>query len=287
MRKRLSFVLLLISCLSCLTGQASQAVDVLAKIFEGKSDAVVTIAVKTPQGDKLGSGFFISRDGKLVTNFHLISGAQKVLVKMKNGHAFAPTDIVNLDPAKDIAVLKIDRRTSKYFNMADSNAVVIGQRVCTIGSPQGLEASISDGLVSSIRMDSIGMKVFQISVPLSQGSSGGPLIDLNGDVVGITTAGMNSGENLNFAVPINYVRILLKKPFDPSWQRSNPWLHKQKNPPQKILQVPPDARLYVVQKGDSLYRIAKRKKTSVEAIMKLNQLTDTKLKLGQRLILPK
>lgn len=287
MCRRFLFFLLLISCLASPAAYASQAIDVLAKIFEAKSDAVVTIAVKTAQGDRLGSGFFISRDGRLVTNLHLVSGAQKVLIKLKNGQAFAPTEIINLDPAKDIAVLKIDRRTSKYFTMADSNGVGVGQRVSTIGSPQGLEGTISDGLISSIRVDSIGMKIFQISVPLSQGSSGGPLIDLNGDVIGITTASLKSGENLNFAVPINYVRILLKKPFDPGRNHSHPWLDRQRNPPQQILQVPPGAQTYVVQRGDSLYGIAKHKKTSVEAIVKLNNLKNTKLKTGQKLFLPK
>ncbi len=284
-KKTASFVL---HCLIVFpaVGFASEAADVITKIFEQKSDAVVLIAVASSEGDKIGSGFFISRDGKLVTNYHLIKGANKVLVKMKNGIAFVPTAVINLDPAKDIAIIKIDRATPKYFAMGNSNSVNIGQRVCSIGNPQGLESTVADGLISSIRVDGLGMKVFQISVPLSQGSSGGPLIDLNGEVVGITTASLTSGENLNFAVPINYVRILLKKPFDSSRVRPEPWQIRQRQPVPIIYQPVWDNQ-YLVQKGDSLYKIARKFKTKVKTLIEINHLKGQKILPGQILKIPK
>jgi|CXWL01.1.fsa_nt_gi S1-C subfamily serine protease len=267
-------------------GFASNEPDVIAQIFEKKSDAVVLIAVGSPQGDRLGSGFFISRDGKVVTNYHLINGAHKIAVKLKNGSAFIPIKIINLDPAKDIAVIQINASSPTYFVMGDSNAVIVGQRVLTIGNPRGLENTVSDGLISSIRLDNFGMKIFQISVPLSNGSSGGPLIDFKGEVMGITTASMSGGENLNFAVPINYVRILLKKPFDASRMQLEPWQIEQHRS-EGFSNHPSEATHdYVVQKGDSLYSIAKRFRTSVKALIRINHLKDTKIIIGQRLILP-
>lgn len=258
--------------------------DVIVKIFERKSDAVVLIAVESPDGDRLGSGFAISRDGKIVTNYHVLKGARKVLVKLKNGSAFLPKRIINIDPAKDIAVIQIDKGTPVYFTLGDSNKATAGERVLTIGNPQGLESTVADGLISSIRMNDSGMKIFQISVPLSNGSSGGPLIDLNGEVIGITTAAMNDGQNLNFAVPINYVRILLRKPFRP--ERGEPMVWQS-----APVRVDPvfssdpgiDKSVYIVRKGDSLYGIAKRFKTSVEELKRINHLKDAKIIAGQKL----
>jgi S1-C subfamily serine protease len=286
MRQSLIFCLCFLFLLSPSLSVASDDPDVIAQIFEKKSDAVVLIAVGSPQGDRLGSGFFISRDGKVVTSYHLIKGAHKIAVKLKNGSAFVPMRIVNLDPAKDIAVIQIHVSSPAYFAMGDSNAVIVGQRVLTIGNPQGLESTVSDGLISSIRLDNLGMKIFQISVPLSNGSSGGPLIDLNGDVMGITTASMSNGENLNFAVPVNYVRILLKKPFDPSRMQPEPWQIEQQRSKAPYHNPSETKHDYVVQKGDSLYSIAKRFRTSVKALTRTNHLKDSKIIAGQRLILP-
>lgn len=282
----LSFWLLLIFLMPAVSTAAADESQVISQIFEKKSDAVVLIAVASPEGDRQGSGFFISRNGKIVTNYHLIQRARKVIVKLKSGIAFVPRRIVNLDPEKDIAVIQIEADTPAYFTMGNSNSVIIGQRVLTIGNPQGLESTVSDGLISSVRVNEFGMKIFQVSVPLSNGSSGGPLIDLNGDVIGITTAGISNGQNLNFAVPINYVQILLRKPFDDMlyaqpWQSEQP---RQKKPSVKKPKRP--AQEYAVQKGDSLYSIAKRFHTSVKELRRLNGLKDSKIAVGQRIVLP-
>ncbi len=283
-RKWIVFLLLFLPVFLPSPSFALNEPDAIVQIFERKSDAVVLIAVESPEGDRLGSGFAISRDGKIVTNYHVLKGASKVLVKLKNGSAFLPKRIVNIDPAKDIAVIQIDKGTPVYFTMGDSNKVTAGERVLTIGNPQGLESTVADGLISSIRMDDSGMKIFQISVPLSNGSSGGPLINLNGEVIGITTAAMNDGQNLNFAVPINYVRILLRKPFRP--ERGEPMVW-QSAPVRvdPVFSADPgiDKSVYIVRKGDSLYGIAKRFKTSVEELKRINRLKDAKIIAGEKL----
>jgi S1-C subfamily serine protease len=282
---RLNVTLLLLVCWSPVISFASSESDVIAQIVEQRSDAVVLIAVSSPDGDRLGSGFFISRDGKFVTNYHVIKGAEKVVVKLRNGTAFLPQRIVNLDPAKDIAVIQIDRNSPAYFPLGNSNEVASGERVLTIGNPQGLENTVADGLISSIRMNEAGMKIFQISVPLSNGSSGGPLINMKGEAIGITTASMAVGESLNFAVPINYVRILLRKPFHGQKDHAALWL-KERPKVQESFSRDPKISAYVVQKGDSLFSIAKRFKTSVQQLQRLNRLKDSKIIPGQRLTLP-
>jgi S1-C subfamily serine protease len=275
----------------CLAVCAAEDPDIIAKLFSEKADAIVMIAVESKDGDRLGSGFFISRDGKIVTNYHLISGARKVVVKTKKGSVYLPQRIVQLDPAKDIAVIQIEADRVNYLRMGDSNGVVVGQRVLTIGSPMGLESTVADGLVSSVRMSGIGLKLFQISVPLSNGSSGGPLIDLEGKVVGITTASFMKGQNLNFAVPINYVKTILKKPFDPAKFKAEPWQEasRPKTKPQPQADQPQTSKpphYHVVESGDTLYGIAKKYKISAKELMRVNRLTTSRIVPGQRLILP-
>jgi S1-C subfamily serine protease len=290
MRSLLRFGLAFGLLLFCTTGFAAENPDIIAKLFAEKADAVVLIAVESKDGDKLGSGFFISKDGRLVTNYHLIQGARKVVVKTKRGSVFLPRRIVNLDPDRDIAVLDLGLDRVSYLHMGDSNGVVVGQRVLTIGNPMGLESTVSDGLVSSVRLSGRGLKLFQISVPLSNGSSGGPLIDLEGNVIGITTAGFMKGENLNFAVPINYVKTLLKKPFNPSRFERDPWQESTEEKPRSPAAVvanpakPPHS--HVVKSGDTLYGIAKMYKVSAKEIMTVNHLKDSKIRPGQQLILP-
>ncbi len=288
--KKIWFCLVSASLCSCPLVSAEDP-DIIAHLFAEKADAIVLIAVESKDGDKLGSGFFISREGRIVTNYHLIAGARKVVVKAKSGAVYLPQRIINLDPDKDIAVIQIaaDRRVT-YLRMGDSNGVVVGQRVLTIGNPMGLESSVADGLISSVRVSGRGLKLFQISVPLSNGSSGGPLIDLEGNVVGITTASFMKGQNLNFAIPINYVKTLLKKPFDPSRFNRDPWQDSQPPKARRVEVEKPDPEkpphFHIVKNGDTLFGIAKLYKTKAKEIMRVNHLKDSKIRPGQQLILP-
>src|SRR5262249_41751981 len=154
---------------------------------------------KRKKDNRSGTGFFISEDGLIITNYHLIKKARRLFVKLKNDKAYTRVKVVNLDVPRDIAVLKIEDKGFKPVKLGNSDELVIGQRVMAISNPMGLENTVADGLVSAIRSDDHGDKLLQISVPLSNGSSGGPLFNLKGEVVGVVAASMQKGQSLNFA----------------------------------------------------------------------------------------
>jgi S1-C subfamily serine protease len=178
-------------------------------VFIGKSDA---------KGDvtSIGSGFVTDPSGVIVTNFHVIKGAVGLLVKMKDGEIYDRVDVLDYDQRRDIAVLKVRAfKSLPALTLADRE-VEPGEEAVAIGNPQGLEHTVSTGIVSAFRQAE-GYRMMQISVPISPGSSGGPLFSMDGKVIGITSAGVvgEGAQNLNFAVPIGYVRPLLNSKATP------------------------------------------------------------------------
>jgi S1-C subfamily serine protease len=138
----------------------------------------------------------------------VIERAAAVRIKLPAGGEFAATGIVALKPDLDLAVLRVEAQGVPVVALGDSDAVQVGERVVAIGSPMGLQNTVSDGLVSAIR-EKAGQKVFQITAPVSPGSSGGPLFNAKGQVIGITFASVTEGQNLNFAIPINDAKPLI------------------------------------------------------------------------------
>jgi len=165
--------------------------------------------VKTPEG--LGSGFVVDPAGLVVTNLHVIAGQEMVLVALPSGQQLAPTRIEAVDQEHDLVVLRVGAKLPA-LTLAQANKIVLGQSVIAIGNPLGLEASISEGLVSGVRETPDGTKVLQISAPISPGSSGGPILDRHGEVVGVATFIMLGGQNIGFGVPVRYVKELLGSP---------------------------------------------------------------------------
>lgn len=159
-----------------------------------------------------GSGFLITNDGYMITNYHVISGAHSVSVKFEDGKAIEEVYLVAKDQQKDLAVLNVDINTPHYLYLGNSDNVKIGEEIIVIGNPLGyLEGTVSDGIISAIR-DLDGKNYIQITAPVSMGNSGGPLINKKGEVIGVVTASIPPilGQNLNFALPINYVRGIIK-----------------------------------------------------------------------------
>lgn len=162
-----------------------------------------------------GSGFFIDAEGHILTNYHVIEGADRITVTLSDGRALRAR-VVGTDPAIDVALLSIDPSAAggrlPVAELGDSDKLRVGEWVCAIGNPLGYVHSVTVGVVSFM-----GRKLFdnslddyiQTDAAINFGNSGGPLIDARGDVVGINTAISSQANNIGFAIPINQVRAVL------------------------------------------------------------------------------
>ena len=179
-----------------------------AEVYEKCSPAVFYIAVYDKNGKQFasGSGFFIDSDGTAVTNYHVIEGAYSAkILRSDNNKTYNVLGIYDYNKARDWAVIKIDGKDFPYLEI-DETPVTGGQEIFTIGSPQGLDNTISEGLVSNTNRTIDGKPFIQISAPISQGSSGGALISKQGKAIGITSAVWREGQNLNLALPISIIK---------------------------------------------------------------------------------
>jgi hypothetical protein len=176
-----------------------------AQIAERTTPSVVLIRV--PAG--LGSGFAVAKD-RIATNWHVISGANDATIVTSDGKEWKHIEVMAVDPQRDLAVLRVVGAPElRPLPLGDSDQVRAGEHVVAIGNPLGLGDTVSDGLVSAVRTISDTLKVLQISAPISHGSSGGPVVDDRGFVIGVSTLVMSDGQNLNFAMPINALKPLL------------------------------------------------------------------------------
>jgi hypothetical protein len=178
-----------------------------ADIAESAFASVVAIVTE----DSLGSGFVVEKDGLVATNLHVVAGYSKALVVLHDRREFPVIDIYNADPRRDIAILRIDAKGLTPLTLGDSDRVRAGEPVVAIGHPLGLTDTVSSGLVGAVRQIEADFSVLQISAPIAPGSSGGPLFDDRGRVIGVATAILLGGQNLNLGVPINDVKVLLEK----------------------------------------------------------------------------
>ena len=172
--------------------------------------STVTVYVYGADGKvyKSGSGFVIA-PGLIATNVHVISGARRVTITAPSGNQREGIGLVCADQANDLAILYADTSGMPALPLADTSSVQIGQKVMAAGAPEGLSGTVSEGIVSSIRFYK-SAKIFQTSAPISHGSSGGPLLDEYGRVIGITSFTIEDGQNLNFAYAAGYLDALRK-----------------------------------------------------------------------------
>ena len=173
---------------------------------------------QTTQSASSGSGFIITEDGYVVTNYHVISGASSVQVTLYNGDTYDAT-VIGGDSDYDVAVLKIEASGLQPVTLGESADVNVGDTVLAIGNPLGeLTFSMSQGIVSScdraINVDGTPFNMIQVDCSINPGNSGGPLVNLYGEVVGIVSAKYSSYssttvEGLGFAIPISDVRSII------------------------------------------------------------------------------
>ncbi len=189
---------------------ASSPVKTPAQIIAEYGPAVALIVSADVEPISLGSGFFVDDGSLLVTNFHVVEGANEIFVKLQDGRILRSKKIAAFDVEKDLVVVKLDTPSSRRMVLGDSDQVKTGDPIVVVGNPEGLEQTVSNGLISGMRtVDS--EKRFQISAPISLGSSGGPVFDEHGAVIGVAFASYREGQNLNFAIPINLLRPLLSR----------------------------------------------------------------------------
>jgi S1-C subfamily serine protease len=194
-----------------------------AELFMEVSPSVVTLHAFQSSAEGGGTGFLIDKRGTIATNHHVIENANRVRVKFQGGAVFDEVELLVDESAVDLALLRVDlsapfdgsRLDAKPLPLANSDEVVVGEHAIVIGNPLGLESTLTDGLVSSRRIYE-GRPWIQFSAPIGSGNSGGPILNMRGEVIGVTTASLNGrdhgaavAQNLNLAVPINELKKLI------------------------------------------------------------------------------
>jgi serine protease Do len=218
--RRLRVVAVLVLVSACAeTMSSTPRTRLTAKdIVQRASPAIVRIEAGA---EKIGTGFILDKTGVVATNLHVVVGEAAIKIKLSDGSQYPVTQIDGLDPARDLALLQI--RAGKdlpTLHLGDSSAMSAGDQVVAIGNPLGFDNSVTSGLISQVRpicgpADIAAKKctqeltVLQISAAISPGSSGGPLFNQYGEVVGVTTAIITAGQNFNLAVPGNYLKPLV------------------------------------------------------------------------------
>jgi len=203
------------------------------------------VQIRTPSG--LGSGFILNPDGHLVTNFHVIEGETQLSVEVyhvANGRldqrVYKQVRIIAANKFADLALLKIEDKDAPAFAtvpLGNSDALAVGQRVFAIGSPLGLERTVTEGIISTTTRQIAGDLYLQTSTQINPGNSGGPLFDLSGQVVGVTNMKVTAGEGIAFAIPVNGLKQFLDHRDAFAYSNESP------NTPYRYLEPPARTRL--------------------------------------------
>ena len=188
------------------------------------------VQVRTPGG--LGSGFMINEDGFLMTNFHVIEGETQISVEVylqRDGQldprSYKQVRIVAINKFDDLALLKIEEKDAPKFKsvfLGNADALAVGERVFAIGSPLGLERTVTEGILSTKTREFQGELYLQTTAQINPGNSGGPLFNMSGEVVGITNMKISFGEGLGFAIPIEGIKYFLDHRDAFAYSNDNP-----------------------------------------------------------------
>lgn len=178
------------------------------QIAERISPSVVLLIAEDEKGEltSLGSGFFIKQN-IIATNHHVVEGAAKIYAKIVNKKGvFKIKYVGGIDKENDVALLYVEGVKGSPLPLGNLAGVGVGDGVFVVGNPEGLEGTLSQGIVSALR----GMRHMQITAPISHGSSGSPVVNDKGEVIGIAVGAMEGGQNLNFAIRVTHLSELLK-----------------------------------------------------------------------------
>jgi len=188
------------------------------------------IQVRTPSG--LGSGFFLNDDGYLITNFHVIEGETQISVEVyhqKDGQldrkTYKQVRIIALNKFADLALLKVEDKDAPRFKsvpLGSADVLSVGESVFAIGSPLGLERTVTEGILSTKTREVGGVLYLQTTAQINPGNSGGPLFNLSGEVIGVTNMKVSAGEGLGFAIPVESVKFFLDHRDAFAYSNENP-----------------------------------------------------------------
>ena len=208
--KKFRFLILILSLLN--TSIFAQKELTADKIFDNVNNSVVVILAYDGKGNLYqGSGIVINNEGYVVTNYHVCKDANKFEINHYK-KAYKDVQMIKQDPDKDIAVLKVSNFPFGSIKIGSSEELKPGQRVYAIGSPEGYENSISEGIISGVRHDSNGNEVIQMTAPITEGSSGGAVVNTKGELVGMSMSGQHEG-SIYFAVPVEDILKLFDNKF--------------------------------------------------------------------------
>ncbi len=204
-------ILALLFALSGLTTASTCLADA-SEIYMRNQNAVVFIRTYNYAGDPIaqGSGFVVKPNGYVVTNYHVISDAHIIEARIGR-RTLSTSGAVLINKQHDVALIKFDADRLETVTIGTANGAIVGQEVIVIGNPEGLKNSVSEGILSGIRDFGSGGMLLQISAPISSGSSGGPVFNSRGEVIGVATSSLTDGQNLNFAVPIDLIKKALRR----------------------------------------------------------------------------
>jgi len=226
------------------SGKASLSEKTVRELVNQLGEAVVQ--VRTPGG--LGSGFIINEDGYLITNFHVIEGETQISVEVYHQKddqlerkVYKQVSIVAMNKFQDLSLLKIDDKDAPKFArvpMGDSELLSVGEKVFAIGSPLGLERTVTEGILSTKTRQLQGELYLQTTAQINPGNSGGPLFNLRGEVVGVTNMKLLFGEGLGFAIPVEAVKFFLKHRDSFNYDNDNPSNpYRYLEPPSRVRQA--------------------------------------------------
>jgi S1-C subfamily serine protease len=211
MMKRIKFLALILVLLAvCAADASAQSSETLPELVRRIKPSAVAIETFNSRGEKLAraSGFFIASD-RIITNRHVIEGAYRAEIHLANGNVYPVRGVLAVDGEGDIALLQADVPTGLVAPLEVVRTTPQeGESVVVIGNPFGLEGSVSNGIVSAVRDIPNFGRIIQITAPISPGSSGSPVVNMQGQVIGVATLQVSEGQSLNFAIPADRIAQL-------------------------------------------------------------------------------
>lgn len=210
----------IVTCCWTLTALAACADDLKPEqLYKKVLPSVMTLTVQ--KGDGIvatGTGFLTVKGGLAVTAWHVVRDAKTATAKFSDGEEFEVSGLVDKDEKRDVALVRVKEFGRPLLTLTAA-APEVGAKAYAVGAPEGLDFSLSDGLVSQIQKSG-GVTLYQFSCPASPGNSGGPLVNAGGEVIGVVSCQLREGQNLNFAMPAAYALALDASLPTQEWEAS-------------------------------------------------------------------